>query len=132
MFVAKTLFEVCERRRWVQQIKMKQWIGHTSIDFMHWFPACATFSVLITVVGLAVAVVRGKGLFDIDFTGGISVQTVFRQPEEVSTIRKAIDKYEAEHKGSIPDSTVTNVYTQTGEKNVRYVIEYVELRRRSR
>ena len=61
---------------------MKHWIGHTTIDFMHWFPACATFSVLITVLGLVVAIVRGKGLFDIDFTGGTSVQAVFRQAGE--------------------------------------------------
>ncbi len=92
---------------------MMHWIGHTTIDFMHWFPACATFSVLITVLGLVVAIVRGKGLFDIDFTGGISVQTVFRQPEKIEDIRATIAKYEAEHHDAIPDATVTNVYSQT-------------------
>ena len=122
MFVAKTLFEVCERRRWVQQIKMRQWIGHTTIDFMHWFPACATFSVLITVVGLAVAVVRGKGLFDIDFTGGISVQTVFRPNEmiDASQIREAIAKHDKDHPKDLPDATVTRVQIE-GEN--RYVID---------
>ena len=80
---------------------MVQWIGHTTIDFMHWFPACATFSVLITVLGLGIAVVRGKGLFDIDFTGGISVQTVFRQDpppgkDRTAAIRKVIAKHEKE------------------------------------
>ena len=33
--------------------------------------------------GLVVAVVRGKGLFDIDFTGGISVQTVFQAKPDI-------------------------------------------------
>ncbi len=122
MFVAKAIFEVCERRRWVQQIHMKQWIGHTSIDFMHWFPACATFSVLITVVGLGVAVVRGTGLFDIDFTGGISVQTVFRPGENVDApqVRKAIAEHEKNHPGDLPDATVTRV--QIGDEN-RIVID---------
>ena len=78
MFVARVIFEVAERRRWIQQLNMMQWIGHTKIDFMAWFPACATFSVVITVLGLVIAVVRGQGLFDIDFTGGVSVQTVFQ------------------------------------------------------
>jgi SecD/SecF fusion protein len=124
MFVAKTLFEVCERRRWVQQIKMRQWIGHTTIDFMHWFPACATFSVIITVVGIGVAVVRGKGLFDIDFTGGISVQTVFKadeaDPIDAHKIRAAIAKYDKEHPKDLPDATVTPV--QTGGET-RFVID---------
>ena len=31
------------------------------------------------MLGLAVAFHRGQGLFDIDFTGGVSVQAVFRQ-----------------------------------------------------
>ena len=82
MFVARMIFEVAERRRWLQRMNMVQWIGHTKIDFMAWFPACATFSVLITVLGLVVAVVRGQGLFDIDFTGGVSVQTVFQQEQD--------------------------------------------------
>jgi SecD/SecF fusion protein len=122
MFVAKTLFEVCERRRWVQQINMRQWIGHTTIDFMHWFPACATFSVIITVVGLGVAVLRGQGLFDIDFTGGISVQTVFRQGEKIdaSQIREAIAKHEKDHPKDLPDATVARV--QIGGED-RYVID---------
>jgi SecD/SecF fusion protein len=122
MFVAKTLFEVCERRRWVQKINMRQWIGHTKIDFMHWFPACATFSVLITVLGLGVAVLRGKGLFDIDFTGGISVQTVFREGEKIdaSQIRETIAKHDKEHPKDLPDATVTRV--QIGGEN-RYVID---------
>jgi SecD/SecF fusion protein len=122
MFVAKTLFEVCERRRWVQKINMRQWIGHTTIDFMHWFPACATFSVLITVVGLGVAIVRGSGLFDIDFTGGISVQAVFRPDEKIDApqIREAIAKYDKDHPKDLPDATVTQV--QIGGEN-RYVID---------
>ena len=122
MFVAKTLFEVCERRRWVQQIHMKQWIGHTTIDFMHWFKACATFSVLITVLGLAVAIVRGKGLFDIDFTGGISVQTVFRQDAKIDAaqMREAIAKNDKDHPKDLPDATVTRVQIE-GEN--RYVID---------
>ena len=122
MFVAKTIFDVCERRRWVQEIKMKQWIGHTSIDFMHWFPACATFSLLITVVGLGVAVIRGTGLFDIDFTGGISVQTVFRQGENMDApqVREAIAKHELDNPKDLPDATVTRV--QIGDEN-RIVID---------
>ena len=90
MFVARVIFEIAERRQWLTQVKMMHVIGHTKIDFMGWFPACATFSVLITVLGLAVAVYRGKGLFDIDFTGGVSVQALFNEPQDIGEVRKTV------------------------------------------
>ena len=78
MFVARVVFDIAERKQWLTKLKMLHVIGDTHIDFMAWFPAAATFSVLITVVGLVVAFHRGKGLFDIDFTGGVSIEAAFR------------------------------------------------------
>ncbi len=104
MFVARVMFEVSERRRWIQRLSMMQWIGHTKIDFMAWFPACATFSVIITVLGIVISVVSGQGLFDIDFTGGVSVQVAFQDGQKIDEIRKRIDTA----KDILPDATVTN------------------------
>ena len=87
MFVARVIFEIAERKRWLTKLKMLHVIGDTHIDFMAWFPVCFTFSILITVAGVVVAFHRGKGLFDIDFTGGVSVQTVFRDPQDIGKIR---------------------------------------------
>ncbi len=119
MFVARLIFEVAERRRWIQQMKMMQWIGHTKIDFMAWFPACATFSVLITVLGLVIAVVRGQGLFDIDFTGGVSVQTVFQNEQKITDIRQQINTIAKE----LPDATVTPAHQQDEPENQRFIID---------
>ena len=103
MFVARVIFEIAERQQWLTKLKMLHVIGDTQIDFMKWFPAAATFSVLITVLGLVVAVHRGKGLFDIDFTGGVSVQTLFRQPQDIGDVRKAAEKTQ------LPDVAVSDV-----------------------
>ena len=119
MFVARAIFEVAERRRWVTRLDMMQWIGHTKIDFMAWFPACATFSVVITVLGLVVAVVRGQGLFDIDFTGGVSVQTVFQKEQKIDEIRKQIDAVAKD----LPDATVTNAHSKDEPDNQRFIID---------
>ena len=119
MFVARMMFEVAERRRWIQQMNMMQWIGHTKIDFMAWFPACATFSVVITVLGLVIAVVRGQGLFDIDFTGGVSVQTVFQEDARHRNIRDQINAIEKD----LPDATVTNAHNQDEPDNQRFIID---------
>ena len=119
MFVARVMFEVAERRRWVQRLSMMQWIGHTKIDFMAWFPACATFSVLITVLGLVIAVVRGQGLFDIDFTGGVSVQTVFQKEQAIKDIRAEIDSI----REKLPDATVTPAHQEDEPDDQRFIID---------
>ena len=98
---------------------MMQWIGHTKIDFMAWFPACATFSVVITVLGLVIAVVRGQGLFDIDFTGGVSVQTVFQKEQKIDDIRAQINTV----REKLPDATVTNAHSQDEPENQRFIID---------
>ena len=78
--MARVIFDIAEKHRWITQLKMHHLVGHTEIDFMGWFPYCATFSVIITVLGLGVALWRGQALLDIDFTGGTSVQTLFNSP----------------------------------------------------
>jgi len=115
MFVARVIFEVAERQQWITKIKMMHVIGHTSIDFMAWFPAAATFSVIITVLGLGVAYYRGVGLFDIDFTGGVSVQALFNGKQDISQIRKDVDK--------LPDVAVSNVQLKDEPEGQRFVID---------
>jgi SecD/SecF fusion protein len=121
MFVARVLFEVAERRRWIQKLNMMQWIGHTTIDFMAWFPACATFSVVITVLGIIIAVVRGQGLFDIDFTGGVSVQAVFQKAQDISKIREVV--YAPENEKDLPDATITPARSQNEPDNHRFIFD---------
>jgi SecD/SecF fusion protein len=119
MFVARVLFEVAERRRWIQKLVMMQWIGHTKIDFMAWFPACATFSVVITVLGICIAMVRGQGLFDIDFTGGVSVQAVFQKAQDISYLRDEVAKNET----ILPDATITPAKNEGEPDNYRFIFD---------
>jgi len=119
MFVARVIFEVSERRRWIQRLDMMQWIGHTKIDFMAWFPACATFSAVITVLGIAIAMLRGQGLFDIDFTGGVSVQVAFQEEQKIDQIREQINTIAKD----LPDATVTNAHSQDEPDNQRFIID---------
>ncbi|MGD0897363.1 MAG: protein translocase subunit SecD [Thermoguttaceae bacterium] len=115
MFVARAIFEVAERRHWITQVKMMHVIGHTNIDFMRWFPACATASLLITVLGLGVAFARQKGLFDIDFTGGVSVEAQFTRPQDIGVVRKDTEE--------LPDVAVSNVRRlEDQQENIRFLI----------
>jgi SecD/SecF fusion protein len=119
VFVARVIFDIAEKHRWITQLKMHHLVGHTEIDFMGWFPYCLTFSVLITVLGLAVAFWRGQGLFDIDFTGGTSVQTLFNKSQDVADIRNTLEKMP----DMFPDVTISEVSVGAQEKNVRFEVD---------
>jgi SecD/SecF fusion protein len=120
MFVAKVIFEIAERRQWISKLKMLHVITDTSIDFMGWFPAAATFSVLITVLGLAVAFHRGQGLFDIDFTGGVSVEADFRDEHKPDDVRKRLAAVD------LSDLAVSDVWGKPEEQGKRYLINTSE------
>ena len=94
---------------------MRHLVGHTEIDFMGWFPYCLTFSILITVLGLAVAFMGGQGLFDIDFTGGTSVQMLFNKPQNIADVRGTLEKLP-----KFPDVTISEVSVSKEEVNVRF------------
>ena len=119
MFVARVIFEIAERKRWLTKLKMLHVIGDTHIDFMAWFPLCLTFSIIITVLGVLVAFHRGKGLFDIDFTGGVSVQTVFRQPQNIGEIRVVLDP-------KLKDLAVSDVRLEDQKPNTQFLINTSE------
>ncbi|MGD0517961.1 MAG: protein translocase subunit SecD, partial [Thermoguttaceae bacterium] len=118
VFVARVIFDVAEKHRWITKLNMHHLVGHTEIDFMGLFPYCATFSVLITVLGLAVAFWRGQGLFDIDFTGGVSVQTLFNKSQDVADIRNKLENMPK----IFPDVTISEVSVGQQEKNVRFEV----------
>jgi SecD/SecF fusion protein len=118
VFVARVIFDVAEKHHWITKLKMHHLVGHTEIDFMGLFPYCATFSVLITVLGLAVAFWRGQGLFDIDFTGGASVQTLFNKSQDVADIRNKLENMPK----FFPDVTISEVSVGEQEKNVRFEV----------
>jgi len=120
VFVARVIFEITERRRWLKKAKMLKVIGATKFDFMRWFPHAAAASLVITLGGLAVAVARGQGLFDIDFTGGTSVQVVFNEPQDTGSIRRALQE--------LPDVAVAGVRVGDEEPGLRFNINTSEKR----
>lgn len=106
VFVARVIFDVAEKQRWITRVKMLRVVGVTNINFMRWFPVTASISLLITIGGFGVALYRGVGLFDIDFTGGVSVQTLFKAPQDTGKIRQQL--------ADLPDVAVSEV-TLIGE-----------------
>ncbi|MCD4728527.1 MAG: protein translocase subunit SecD, partial [Pirellulales bacterium] len=128
IFVSRVIFDIAEKRRWITEVKMLRLIGRTNIDFLRLFPYTATVSVGFIVMAVTVSVYRGEGLFDIDFTGGVSVQTVFDQPQNTGEVRKLLgDRPESER---LPDLAISDVYIEDlegEERGHRFMINTSEM-----
>ena len=115
VFVSRVIFDIAEKRQWITTVKMLRVIGHTNIDFMGWFRYTCTASIVITVMAIAVAFYRGKGLFDIDFTGGVSVQAWFDEPIDTAVVRNELS-------GKLEDLAISDVHLTGEQAGLRFVI----------
>ncbi|MBX7169046.1 MAG: protein translocase subunit SecD, partial [Pirellulales bacterium] len=105
VFVARIIFDVCERQRWISQLSMGRLLDKTNVDFMGMARWALAGSVAIIAIGLAAVAYRGSNMLDIDFTGGTSVQIEFREPQRIDELRTAVAKVE----DKLPDAVVTNL-----------------------
>ncbi|NCC36079.1 MAG: protein translocase subunit SecD, partial [Chloroflexia bacterium] len=90
IFCARVVFDVAEKRRWITNLKMMRILGGTTIDFLGMRRVAGGCSAAVILLGLVGMYSRGEGLLDIDFTGGVSVETVFVEPQRTGDVRAAL------------------------------------------
>ncbi len=113
IYCARTIMDILEAQRWVKTFNMLQLFKRPSFNFLGARKACAIFSVVLTVIGLAAVAGRGMGIFDIDFVGGVSVEAVFVESQDVVNVRKMLqDK----------DDTITEVENKLNDMSVQSVL----------
>lgn len=117
-YVCRTIFVTMERigvigKKCVSPLLpgMKQ-LGCPNFDFFKLAKKTLWVSILVIVVGLAAVFARGKGIFDVDFVGGVEVQIVFNEPVEIDELRESLSD-------DLPDLTVSALaLAQDQEGNV--------------
>ncbi len=121
IFVARVIFEVAERMRWITKLSMMQMIQATNFDFVRMTPIWIGTSLLVIAVGMAGVVMRGHGLLDIDFTGGASVQLLFREdrPQKIADVRRVVE-------ATLPDVAVSDVQISGEAPGVRFLVNTSE------
>jgi len=117
VFCSRVVFDLAERNRWITRLSMARLFGETNFRFVAWMRPAILFSTAFILAGLAAAWSRGQGLFDIDFTGGTSVQVEFKadQPLDIAEVRKAV--------AVLPDAAVSAVTGGDAAPNTRYKID---------
>lgn len=113
----RLMFDIAERNRWVSNMKFMQIMSNTNFDFIGKRQFCYTVSVVFLSVGMIAAAYRGKDLFNIDFTGGTSVTTVFEKAPDggIAEVRREIEK-------KLREATVQEVNAQDQPKGTWFKI----------
>jgi SecD/SecF fusion protein len=117
VFCSRVVFDLAERNRWITSLSMARLFGQTDFKFVSWMWPAIIGSTLFILAGLAAATHRGQGLFDIDFTGGTSVQVEFKPGEglDIAEVRRSVS--------ALPDAAVSSVKAADGAANLRYKID---------
>lgn len=106
-YVCRVIFETAERKGWINNkcvypiMPGLKPIGRTNINFVGKQKIAFIVAVVLIIIGMIGVVARGKGIFDIDFVGGVEVQTIFKKPQEISEIRNKLKE--------LPDLAVSNL-----------------------
>ena len=99
IYVSRTLFDIAERHGFLS-LKMSDMVnairasisGDGGMDFIGKGKMTLAISGILLVVGVASLFVRGKGIFDIDFAGGSSVQFRVSSTTSTDAIRAIVKK----------------------------------------
>ena len=83
VFCSRVVFDLAERSGWLRRLSMGRILSATNLRFVRWAPVAAAISLAIIAAGAGAAARRGIELFDIDFTGGTSVQIEFKEGQEL-------------------------------------------------
>ncbi len=138
IFCARVVFDIAEKRRWISNLKMMQILGGTNFDFLGMRHLAGACSLVVIGLGLVGVYSRGEGLLDIDFTGGVSVEVVFDEPQRTADVRAALSElpdlavsdvqYEGEQRGTrfVVNTSQQNVIDEATGRIKQYATEYVE------
>jgi SecD/SecF fusion protein len=120
VFCSRVIFDLAEQKRLLKTLSIARLFGKTSYEFVRWVRPAVVVSLVFITIGLVAAWQRGQGIFDIDFTGGTSVQVAFKEDQglDISSVREAVS--------SLPDVAVSSVTVGDVPANLRYKIDTSE------
>lgn len=120
VFCARVIMEVLAAQRWVKTFSMMQMFRRPNINFLGARWVCAVFSIALIIIGMIAVAGRGRGLLDIDFVGGVSVEAVFKQTQDISQIRARLYAKDATIEGEenrLNDLSVQNIQMDVDDQD---------------
>lgn len=117
IFVARLIFDIAERSRWLTKLNMTRMFDRQRFDFLGKVRLFITASVLLILVGLASLFILGPRVLDHDLRGGSTVRMVFNEPQKIEDIRKTLADQKMVVNGEKIEFTVSSFGTAPGEED---------------
>ena len=129
VYTSRAIFDLWYSQGWLKRLSMMKLMDKTNIDFIGPRRIAMTVSTIVIVAGLAVFFMKGKSIYNIDFTGGTLV-TIRLDPEapeikgrpeaaRVGFVRDTADKI-------LPNPAVESLNLQGQQRGLRFNIRTTE------
>jgi SecD/SecF fusion protein len=131
VYVSRVIFDFWYSKGWLKSLKMMKMFDKTNIDFIGPRRICMVGSVIVIVLGLGATFARGKGMFNIDFTGGtlVTIRLNDQDPEVAKlseSARANFVRQKATAAAKLPDVTVESLNVGGTSSGARYNIRTTE------
>ncbi len=92
LYMTRLMFDLCLAKGWLTKLNMFRLLSNTKIDFMriryYWFAA----TIILTVLGITVFLIRGQNGLNIDFVGGTAYGGKLVEPTDIGTLRDMLSE----------------------------------------
>ncbi len=88
IFCSRIVFELAERARNFNNLRMRRIVGETKIDFVGKRLVAAVLSIVLIAAGLSAVWSRGEDIFDIDFLGGTALTLELKKGRELDDMEE--------------------------------------------
>jgi SecD/SecF fusion protein len=125
LFMTHVMFEIWQDRGWLKKLSMMRLLSKPNIDFMairyYWFAA----TIILTIFGVTVFLVRGRGGLNIDFIGGTaySGQLAETKAQDITGLRKLLGEDRQRDLLAVPEGGVKQVGSDGRTFEITYAKE---------
>ncbi len=128
VYVSRVIFEFWYDQGWLKKVTMLKMMDKTHIDFIGPRKICMTVSVILIALGLVATGLRGRGMYNIDFTGGtlVTIRLDETDPKVKDLSESGRTTFVREKAGLLPDVTVESLSVGGDKSGERFNIRTTE------
>jgi SecD/SecF fusion protein len=130
LFMTRLMFDIWLYKGWLHKLSMLRLLSKPNIDFMairyYWFTA----TIVLTIFGITVFLLRGPAGLNIDFVGGTAYSGQLVRPVAIEDLRKLLGQQEQEAKLKLKPLADGGV-TPVDDSGLKFVLTYADGTRRT-
>ena len=120
IYCSRAIFDIAERRRYLKEFNVMRILGANKFDFLSKRMIAGAASVLLIMVGIGGVFSLGSRILDHDLRGGSTAQVVFKDQQDVESLRKALSDSNVTFNDEKAEFTVSKITKTDEEERNRY------------